>query len=165
MKRIITGIAVLMMITGLLAGAFAASSGPAFGGLNWGISSDVAQIVMGQGTVIGNRFRMVIRYDSVDYEGHKAMVMLHFENDRLFEVQVIVVDIDPENPEMSKLPYRELFTQKYGDPVPGNMEDAETGTAVERPGGDSLMWKTEDTGIWLMERDLNTAEIRFRQLK
>ena len=165
MKRMITGLAVLMMITGLLTGAFASGSVSVFPGVRWGCSSDLVQMVMGEGITMGNTFRMVMRYDSVEYKGQKATALLYFDKDKLYQIQLLVITTEAEDPGDAILSVATAIMDEYGRPVMGKLEDADEGNAVERKDGDCLLWITEDTGIWMGERGYGMADIRFRKLK
>ena len=165
MKRIIAGLAVLMMTLGLMTGAFAADPCPVFSGVRWGSSSDLVQIMLGEGITMGNKFKMVMRYDSVQYMGHDAMALLYFDKDKLYEIQLMVIDTESPNPQETVLSIAYAIRDEYGKPVKGKLDDADEGNAVERADGDCLLWITEDTGIWMGQRGTGVADIRFRQLK
>ena len=165
MKRMIAGLIVLVMAALMLTGAAADTHGVCFG-LSWGSSSDLAKIMLGKnGIEMGNKFKMVMRYDDIDYKGHKATVLLYFDMDKLNQIQLLVVDMETEKPERVALDYAEDFLQEYGKPVRGSMDDAAEGNAAVREDGGSLLWKTEDTGIWLEEKAPGIVDIRFSKLK
>ena len=165
MKRMIAGLIVLVMAALMLTGAAADTHGVCFG-LSWGSSSDLAKIMLGKnGIEMGNKFKMVMRYDDIDYKGHKATVLLYFDMDKLNQIQLLVVDMETEKPERVALDFAEDFLQEYGKLVRGSMDDAAEGNAAVREDGDSLLWKTEDTGIWLEEKAPGIVDIRFSKLK
>ena len=164
MKRMITGLTVLVLAVTLLAGAFAADTIPGIG-LSWGSAPELAEIKLGKGTSSGNQFMRVLRYDDLEFEGYHTMGLLHFRQEKLYAVQLYVMGFDRENPEPREVRLADIFRREYGEPVRGSMDDAETFTAVERADGDCLLWVVGNTGIWLSEGDGSMSEVRFVQLK
>lgn len=165
MKRIITRLTVLIMTFAWLTGAFAYSTDPVFYGLKWGTSSDLIQLVLGEGITMGNKFKMVMRYDDIEYLDRKGTALLYLDGDKLNAVQVLVIEDGTEGTEPAALNYLSMFRLQYGQPVRADIEDAREGIVAETEEGGCLLWKTGDTAIWLSDGGPGMTEIWFRQLK